>query len=207
MRSAEDRRGAITAKLRPSEHRVGRVVDFGSKEGAASITATSDGTSLVLHLHRTMGSVEVKMPDGSTCSLETGRRVGRVPLQNPEQVWRAFAELGTLDHEEGWIVALDNNSRLKGKHLVSRGGVATTALEVKQALRAMIHEGATAMIFVHNHPSGDPKPSKEDGAMTVKLQTAGAVAGIPLIDHVIIARDGYFSFMTHGLLGGPPPLL
>lgn len=176
------------------------MVDFRSGEGSASITATSDGTSLILDVHRTIGSVDVKLPDGSTCKLETGRRIERVSLTTPERVWQTFAELGTLDHEEGWVIGIDSKTRLKGKHLVSRGGTATTAFEAKQAFRAMIHEGASAMIFVHNHPSGDPSPSREDAAMTASLQAAGNAVGISLLDHVVIGHDDYFSFAAKGLL-------
>jgi DNA repair protein RadC len=63
-----------------------------------------------------------------------------------------------------------------------------------------VRDSAAAVIFVHNHPSGDPQPSQEDHSLTARLVKAGDVLGIPVLDHIIVGRDTYMSFADEGLL-------
>ena len=72
----------------------------------------------------------------------------------------------------------------------------------RDVLRAALYEAATAMVLVHNHPSDDPLPSAEDLAMTRRIAEAGAMVGVPLVDHVIVAPSGkYSSMLDLGVLG------
>ena len=66
--------------------------------------------------------------------------------------------------------------------------------------RSLLREAASGVIFVHNHPSGDARPSAEDCALTARLIEAGALLGVRVLDHVIIGREGYFSFLDRGLM-------
>lgn len=67
-------------------------------------------------------------------------------------------------------------------------------VEAREVFNFLITVSAAKAVVVHNHPSGDPAPSDEDRVLTERLKTAGELVGIPIIDHVIVARDGYFSF-------------
>lgn len=70
----------------------------------------------------------------------------------------------------------------------------------REVFRDAIVKGAAAIIVAHNHPSGDEAPSREDRETTRRLQEAGRIIGIPVLDHVIVARGGSFSFRERGLL-------
>lgn len=66
--------------------------------------------------------------------------------------------------------------------------------------RALLREAAAGVVFVHNHPSGEPSPSADDVALTERLRRAGELLGVKVLDHVVIGREGYFSFLDAGLL-------
>jgi DNA repair protein RadC len=70
----------------------------------------------------------------------------------------------------------------------------------REVFRAAVLESAAAVIFVHNHPSGDPTPSREDREVTRQLEQAGQLLGIPVLDHVVIGDGSYLSFVEAGLL-------
>ena len=84
--------------------------------------------------------------------------------------------------------------------LLSKGTVNASLISPREVLIQALRHGAVTMILVHNHPSGDPTPSKEDAALTKRLSQAGSVVGIPLIDHIIIGDLQYLSFREKDLL-------
>jgi DNA repair protein RadC len=94
-----------------------------------------------------------------------------------------------------WIVCLDGKNQVRATRRVAQGGLHTCAVMPRDVLRAALYEAATAMVLVHNHPSDDPLPSAEDLAMTRRLAEAGAMVGIPLVDHVIVTPSGKYSSM------------
>jgi DNA repair protein RadC len=83
---------------------------------------------------------------------------------------------------------------------VTRGIANSTMVHPREVFRLAIHANACAVIVVHNHPSGDPTPSEDDGRITAQLVAAGRVLDLPLADHVIIGRGRYVSFAKGGLL-------
>jgi DNA repair protein RadC len=99
-----------------------------------------------------------------------------------------------------WVVGLDAKHRVTVVHQAARGGLTTCAVQPVDLLRPLVLNAAAGFLMVHNHPSGDPSPSVEDIALTNRLQEAAHLLGIALLDHVIIGRDGYFSFLDQGLL-------
>jgi DNA repair protein RadC len=114
-----------------------------------------------------------------------------------------YAErLGGLEHEVVVAVALDGQQCVLGEFEVARGGRHGAALTAADVFRPVIRAAATAVILVHNHPSGDPSPSSEDVHMTKALRNAGIVVGIPLLDHIIVAArgGGYVSLCERGVL-------
>jgi DNA repair protein RadC len=104
--------------------------------------------------------------------------------------------------EHFYVIAVDAKHRPLSEILVARGGLTACALTAADVFRPVLRVPAHAVLFVHNHPSGDPAPSDADVTLTRKLAQAGALLGVAVLDHVIVAGGGYFSFMDAGLLPG-----
>jgi DNA repair protein RadC len=116
----------------------------------------------------------------------------------------AAARLGALDHEQMWIFTLDGRNGLRSVRRVAEGGLHGCSVAARDILRAALTDAASAIVLVHNHPSGDPAPSSEDVAMTRAVEVAGAAVGVPLVDHVIVSGDGrHASLLDLGLMEGP----
>jgi DNA repair protein RadC len=107
-----------------------------------------------------------------------------------EVVAWARPRLATLEHEEVWLLALDGQNALKSARRIAQGGAHGCALTTRDVLAPALRDGASAIVLVHNHPSGDPEPSPEDVTMTRALAAACDVVGVPLFDHVVVARGG-----------------
>lgn len=128
-------------------------------------------------------------------ALELGRRAcqSREPaplLTCHEDVYDwSRARLCDLAHEEVWLLCVDGRNRLKSAERVGQGGVHGCGLTPADVLRPAVRTAASAAILVHNHPSGDPTPSEQDLQMTRTVAKAFDLVGIPLLDHVVVARD------------------
>jgi DNA repair protein RadC len=137
-------------------------------------------------------------------AAELGRRASSAredfrleSFPEPRAVWAwARHRLTSLDHEEMWLLALDGRNRLRAARRVGMGGLHGLGVSVRDVLRAALREGASAFIVVHNHPSGDPTPSAEDKTVTEQLERAAQSVDTPLLDHVVVAADGYASVLT-----------
>jgi DNA repair protein RadC len=112
----------------------------------------------------------------------------------------ASPRLASLLHEEVWVLCVDAQSVLKSTWHVGRGGIHGCGLLARDILTPVVRDAASAFVLVHNHPSGDPSPSFEDKTLTEALQRAAESVGVPLLDHVVVARGGSYSFFQHGLL-------
>ncbi|NUP06819.1 MAG: DNA repair protein RadC [Polyangiaceae bacterium] len=127
--------------------------------------------------------------------------VGRTKLASSSDVAAyARARLGTLTHEEMWVLALDGQNGARAFRRVAQGGLHGCSVSARDILRVGLQEAASAIVLVHNHPSGDPTPSAEDIAMTRVLAEAADIVGIALVDHVVVAHDSYASLLDLGLL-------
>ncbi len=109
-------------------------------------------------------------------------------------------DLMDLPHEEFWVILLNRANRIIRKKRVSEGGVSGTVADPKIIFKLAVDELASGIIVVHNHPSGNLKPSESDINLTKKIKEAGKVLEISLLDHLIIAHDRYFSFADEGFL-------
>ena len=109
-------------------------------------------------------------------------------------------ELMDLPHEELWSILLNKRNTVIKKQLVSSGGVSGTVADVKIIFKAAVEELASGVILAHNHPSGNPKPSRQDIQLTQKMKEAGKTLDIPLLDHLIFTDNGYFSFIDENML-------
>lgn len=95
---------------------------------------------------------------------------------------------------------LNNNLRLIGTRLISRGGITGTVVDIRLILKEALPAGATHIALCHNHPSGSLKPSREDDRLTQRLNDAAQMVQIQLIDHLIISDYGYYSYRDEGKL-------
>lgn len=129
---------------------------------------------------------------GRRATVETARPPRRFGSAVDVVAW-AQARLGGLLHEELWILALDARGHLRASGRLARGGSHGLGLRATDPLRFAIRAAASGFVLVHNHPSGDPTPSPEDVAFTERVATAARVVGLPLVDHVVVARDGFSS--------------
>jgi DNA repair protein RadC len=100
--------------------------------------------------------------------------------------------------ESFYVVLLDGRNRVMAKVRVSQGSLGASIVHPREAFRPAVREAAAAVIFVHNHPSGDPTPSTEDRRITERLRRAGEMMGIPVLDHVVVGRGRYYSFADSG---------
>ncbi len=118
----------------------------------------------------------------------------RPDLRLSDSVARTMQPLVQLDHERLWCLALDPRIRLIGEPIeITRGDVDGTEASSRAFFRAALRTGATSVIAVHNHPSGDPSPSSADAAVTRRLVAAGRAIDLPLADHVVVCADGRFA--------------
>ncbi|MCA9601363.1 MAG: DNA repair protein RadC [Myxococcales bacterium] len=140
-------------------------------------------------------------------AAELGFRAFREPpsrgmaIRSSIDIDRAFrSRLAALDHEEVLVLGVDAKNRLSGVHTVGVGGVAECAVLPADVFRPLLRHGASGLVLLHNHPSGDPSPSPEDARFTERVAQASALVGLRFLDHVVIAAEGYYSFRDQALL-------
>ena len=109
-------------------------------------------------------------------------------------------EIASLNHEEFWIIYLNNSNRVLKKAQLSKGGITGTLVDIRLVLKQALELSATSIILAHNHPSGTLIPSKADKALTDKLKKAASSMDINVLDHIIVCSHSYFSFADSGLL-------
>ncbi len=125
----------------------------------------------------------------------------RANLSSPRGVFRFLQELlGDSDREQFVVLCLNSRNVLLGYNVVSVGSVNASIVHPREVYKAAILLNATAIVIAHNHPSGDPSPSREDREVTRALTEAGQVLDVALHDHVILGEERYFSFRDAGLL-------
>lgn len=105
-----------------------------------------------------------------------------------------------LKHEEFRVIYLDSKNHLLDEQVLFRGTVNASTVYPREVVKAALDKGATGLILVHNHPSGDPSPSSDDKVLTQEMLRIGGTLDILIHDHVIIGDGVHFSFRDHGLL-------
>lgn len=108
--------------------------------------------------------------------------------------------LGDLEHEEFWVLYLNNSNKVLAKHQLSKGGFTATLVDVRLLYQKALKLSAVGVIVSHNHPSGKLEPSKSDINLTNKIKEAGVTLDIKVLDHLIITEKTYFSFADEGML-------
>ena len=140
-------------------------------------------------------------------AMELGRRrrgeeaLEKLKISSSASVFELMQPIiGELQHEEFWIIYLNNSNKVIQKHQLSKGGITGTLVDVRIVLKNALEAGATGLILVHNHPSGTLKPSTADKQLTKKLKTAAESLDIKVLDHLIVTEKAYFSFADEGLI-------
>jgi DNA repair protein RadC len=140
-------------------------------------------------------------------ALELARRALAAPpplracVRSGSEVDRLYRErLASLERECFLVLLLDARHRIFREEFVVEGTLVAAPVDAREVFLPAVRWRAAAVLVAHNHPSGDPRPSPADHEVTRRLQRAGEVLGIPLVDHVVIAREGYVSFLENGWL-------
>ncbi|NQU45058.1 DNA repair protein RadC [bacterium] len=124
-------------------------------------------------------------------------------IESSDEVFSYYqARFSRVKQEEFILLMLNNKNEVIREEVVSRGGLDASIVHPREVFKAAIRASAAAVIFIHNHPSGNPEPSRDDYHITQRLEEAANLLQIRVLDHVIIGRDSYFSF-TEGEIVQP----
>jgi len=121
-------------------------------------------------------------------------------VSTPEAVFALCKHLQQADQEHMVVIAVNNQLRLMAIHESAVGGMSSAQVEVRQLIKVAFLSGAPRVFLVHNHPGGSRRPSPEDVQTTQRTKESLACVGISLIDHIIVAHDGYFSLNNSNLM-------
>lgn len=144
-------------------------------------------------------------------AIELGKRVLATPLSTGTRVGSSqelfhhyYPRLRDLRHEVFKVVLLDAKHAIIRDATVSEGSLTLSIVHPRDVFNLAVRESAAAVIFLHNHPSGDPQPSPEDRTLTARLVAVGELLGIRVLDHLILGDGRYVSFADQGWLGSEP---
>lgn len=138
-------------------------------------------------------------------AIELGKRINRevdtikdVRLTNSEIVYKFYKDkLGDEKQEYFYAVYLDTNKKIIGDKLLFIGTINYSLVHPREVFKEAYLKGASAIICIHNHPSGNPLPSKQDYDITNNLIEAGKILGVKVVDHIIICKNNYYSFLEN----------
>lgn len=140
-------------------------------------------------------------------ALELGRRRKEVEHLKKPKITSSTdayeymkAHLLDLSHEEFWVILLNRANKVIQCKQISSGGVSGTVADPKMIFKSALEELSSSIILVHNHPSGNLKPSQADITLTKKLKEAGKVLEIPVLDHIIFTDENYYSFADENMM-------
>ena len=125
------------------------------------------------------------------------------PIVNPataaEIVNRVF-DMENQPNEVFAILCLNTKKKIAGAHIISQGSLSSAIVHPREVFKAAILNNAASIVLAHNHPSGDPEPSREDIETTHRLVNAGNILGINVLDHIIVGDGKYISLREHGMM-------
>jgi DNA repair protein RadC len=156
---------------------------------------------------RMVEGIGMRRAERLVVAAEIGRRVAMtssaevVSISTDADVVRLMrGQLESISHEECWVLYLTSSNRLIERQRVSQGGVQATVVDHRLIVKRALELLSTQIIMVHNHPSGAASPSEADKVLTRKVAEAAALFDIKLLDHIIISKEGSFSFRRESLL-------
>lgn len=136
---------------------------------------------------------KVSLVKDSSAMAEGTRRIGDI-----SDVVTAVKDMTLLDREQLRVIYLNARHQIIGWEIISQGTLTASLAHPREIFKGAILASAAGIIMAHNHPSGDPSPSDEDIRLTKRIVQAGQIMGIELLDHVIVAESGSYSFKTSG---------
>ena len=135
---------------------------------------------------------------------ESTTKYGDTAMRSPDEIAKLahdVLELHEAAEENFVVVCLNTKNKIAGIHTVSIGTLNSSLVHPREVFKAAILNNASGIILLHNHPSGDPEPSREDIETTQRLITAGTILGIKVVDHVVVGENHrYISFKEQGLI-------
>ncbi|MDR0311931.1 MAG: DNA repair protein RadC [Acidobacteriota bacterium] len=150
---------------------------------------------------RSAGKISEKQASALYLSLELGREACSAPLRAGERFsssrelyHRYRARFFSARREYFFSLQLNSKNQLIREVLVSVGSLNVSVVHPREVFSFAVRDGTSAIILLHNHPSGDPAPSREDRECTKRLVNAGKILGIRVLDHIVIGHDYYYSF-------------
>ncbi len=143
-------------------------------------------------------------------AIELGKRALSAPLTTGTVITQSrtvfdhyYPLLRDVRRELFKVILLDAKHAVIREKTVSEGTLTSSLVHPREVFNEAVRESAAAVIFLHNHPSGDPRPSQEDRALTARLQDAGDILGVQVLDHVIVGDGRYVSFADEGWMSPP----
>jgi DNA repair protein RadC len=159
---------------------------------------------------RLKGRISRRQAATLSAALAFGRRICSAPLQagqrfaNSRDLFQRYrARFFSASKEYFLSLHLNSKNQLIREVLISIGSLSTSVVHPREVFAPAVRDSTAAVIFLHNHPSGDPAPSREDRECTHRLLRAGKILGIRVLDHIVLGHDEYFSFADAGLLQLP----
>ncbi len=151
-------------------------------------------------VNKPVGIIQLKMV------RESRSLYGTDPFTSPAKAVELVKPLFiTADREMVVVMSLTAKLEALAVEIVAVGGLDTCYMDTRNIFKHSLLNNAACILCFHNHPSGDPVPSKEDVQITQRIKEAGEILGIKLVDHIIIGGERYFSFKEHGELDDKPP--
>jgi len=173
---------------------------FGSAQGLAQAS---------LEELRHAGKLSSRQAASLYYALQLGTQVCSTPLRagerfsNSRELYHRYrARFFAANKEYFLSLHLNSKNQLIREVLVSIGSLSTSVVHPREVFAPAVRDSTAALIFIHNHPSGDPAPSREDRECTQRLIHAGQILGIRVLDHIVLGHDDYYSFADAGLLNG-----
>ena len=182
-----------------------------TKQLAKALLARFGGLAGVLNAEPAALAQHAGMGETSAAALKivalAARRLARTGMQDQPVLgsWQGLIDYLTIDmahlrHERVRVLYLDTKNRLLLDDKVSDGTLDEAAIHPREVVKKALDLGASALILVHNHPSGSPEPSRADVQITNRIAEAGRLLGITVHDHVIIGKEGHVSLKAKGLI-------
>ena len=130
--------------------------------------------------------------------LYVKEKVTGLKITSARDVFDTIKELGKIDQESVWVIGYDSGNKEVFRGCIFLGGLNSAIIDLKILFKRVLVAGCASFILIHNHPSGEIKPSLEDKKVTEKIKQAAQLLEINFLDHIIIGEDSFFSFMEDG---------
>jgi len=175
---------------------------FGSVQGLARAT---------LEEIRRAGKLSERQAASLFYALQLGKQACSLPLRpgerfsNSRELYLRYrARFFSANKEHFLSLHLNSKNQLMREVLISIGSLSASVVHPREVFTPAVRDSTAALIFIHNHPSGDPSPSVEDKDCTQRLIHAGKILGIRVLDHIVFGHDDYYSFADAGFLNERP---